>query len=827
MSIFADRIKRRELNDKEQPSKEFLCTSLVKKKSAFSLMEMLIVMLIVAIVMAIQSPMVAKKQTKVTIRPIWAQLTGGHISWNRHARNLSAIIGGKYADAEAMKSGTVDSNYSGLVINTNNENPQIAFSYDDGSGAQPRGNLYINKGIYIGNNIISSGANAIAIGQNVNTGSAKDSVAFGFESSVSGAGGTAIGAKTKAGATKATALGANANAAAQQSVAIGNAQVSSATSGIAIGNNAMVSEGAGTSLAIGDSARVKVGQESVVVGAGANTPSGCSVVIGKDSHSKSQGNYKRNIIIGAGAKTAGTYAIAIGSNANVASSALALGTNANASKSSSIAIGTGANTYSGSYPIAIGTGANILASHSIALGTNAKASSANSVAIGADAKASSQYAYALGANANVLSAHTNAIAIGYKAKSKVANDVVIGTNPNTKVTTDSVVFGVSAGPSNTNLGNSVAIGYNATYSTANTLAIGAYASPARNGIAIGHYASTKDYGTAIGKRAVAYPYSFAIGNEANAGGSNSVAIGKGARTENKERVLAIGAGSEAAGVDSISLMADIDNAVGRFGSLKKDHSNVIVLGGNDTTVYVPGQIIVGSLAYENIHVKGSLWVSNHLVTLKGAALGAYVQSGPRYEPGNSNDWGYRYNHAVSWIKEFDDLGYDKTMSMAVYGGEYESGHGRTKQEECYKIADRYDLSNWCTYISDRRLKDIIGENLDAMDKINRLKVYDYKYKNSPVPHVGVMAQHLKKVFPNAVSKDEKDFLQIRHEEIFYAMVNALKQLDAKVKQLAADLAENIKLVTSNEAKINARDKELKELKQELAQLREMAKQLPQ
>ena len=90
-----------------------------------------------------------------------------------------------------------------------------------------------------------------------------------------------------------------------------------------------------------------------------------------------------------------------------------------------------------------------------------------------------------------------------------------------------------------------------------------------------------------------------------------------------------------------------------------------------------------------------------------------------------------------------------------------------------------------------------------------------------------MAQHLKKVFPNAVSKDEKGFLQIRHEEIFYAMVNALKQLDAKVKQLAADLAENIKLVTSNEAKINARDKELKELKQELAQLREMAKQLPQ
>lgn len=822
MSIFADRIKRRELNDKEQPSKEFLCTSLVKKKSAFSLMEMLIVMLIVAIVMAIQSPMVAKKQTKVTIRPIWAQLTGGHISWNRHARNLSAIIGGKYADAEAMKSGTVDSNYSGLVINTNNENPQIAFSYDDGSGAQPRGNLYINKGIYIGNNIISSGANAIAIGQNVNTGSAKDSVAFGFESSVSGAGGTAIGAKTKAGATNATALGANAKAAGQYSVAIGNANVPSAKGGVAIGYNSKAS-GAEYPIAIGKNAQMAGWSIGAAIGHGANTGyTKCSTVIGNNA--RATGNTA--IALGSDAKASASSVVA-GTNANSSMYSVALGYNANASKSSSIAIGTGANTYSGSYPIAIGTGANTLASHTIALGTNAKASSANSVAIGADAKASSQYAYALGVNANVLSAHTNAIAIGYKAKSKVANDVVIGAEPNTKVTTDSVVFGVLAGPSSANLSNSVAIGYGATYRTADTIAIGYNAAPATSGIAIGHYASTKNYGTAIGKSSVAYPYSFAIGNEANAGGSNSVAIGKGARTENNERVLAIGAGSEAAGIDSISLMADIDNAVGRFSSLQGGNSNVIVLGGNDTTVYVPGQFTAGSITYENIHVKGSLWVSNHLVTLKGAALGAFVQSGPRYDNAGDEDWGYRYNHAVSWIKEFEDQGYNKTMSMAVYGGEYESGHGRTKQEECYKIADRYDLSNWCTYLSDRRLKDIIGENLDAMDKINRLKVYDYKYKNSPVPHVGVMAQHLKKVFPNAVSKDEKGFLQIRHEEIFYAMVNALKQLDAKVKQLAADLAENIKLVTSNEAKINARDKELKELKQELAQLREMAKQLPQ
>ncbi len=137
-------------------------------------------------------------------------------------------------------------------------------------------------------------------------------------------------------------------------------------------------------------------------------------------------------------------------------------------------------------------------------------------------------------------------------------------------------------------------------------------------------------------------------------------------------------------------------------------------------------------------------------------------------------------------------------------------------------------------VSDKRLKNVLGENLNAMDKINRIKVYDFTFKTDDLktPHIGVMAQDLQKIFPNAVTKDENGYLQIRHEDMFYAMINALKELDAKIKQIALQLAENIKIVTSDSGKIrdltiriNNQDKEIKALKKEVAKIDDLKKEI--
>lgn len=109
--------------------------------------------------------------------------------------------------------------------------------------------------------------------------------------------------------------------------------------------------------------------------------------------------------------------------------------------------------------------------------------------------------------------------------------------------------------------------------------------------------------------------------------------------------------------------------------------------------------------------------------------------------------------------------------------------------------------------SDERLKNISGNNTAGLKEINALEVKNYTYKDDKMktPHVGVIAQQLQKVFPNSVIADEKGFLMIKTEEIFYAMVNSIKELYASILDLTA--------------KITGLDKRITELEKENADLK--------
>ncbi len=59
-----------------------------------------------------------------------------------------------------------------------------------------------------------------------------------------------------------------------------------------------------------------------------------------------------------------------------------------------------------------------------------------------------------------------------------------------------------------------------------------------------------------------------------------------------------------------------------------------------------------------------------------------------------------------------------------------------------------------------------------------------------------MAQDLQKIFPDAVVKGEDGFLRIRLEDMFYAVINAVKELDnrtsaqeKKIKELEKRIEE--------------------------------------
>lgn len=169
-----------------------------------------------------------------------------------------------------------------------------------------------------------------------------------------------------------------------------------------------------------------------------------------------------------------------------------------------------------------------------------------------------------------------------------------------------------------------------------------------------------------------------------------------------------------------------------------------------------------------------------------------------------------------------------TVGSNLYGLHHNNVHGSGGRGEtvlgsyrgagkCATNQNTYSFGTACPNLtrtsSDRRLKNIGKLYSAGLDEINQLKVYNFTYKNDKTkrPQVGVMAQELQKVFPNAVVVGDNGYLKIRWDEMFFASINAIKELDAKIVNL-------IKRTTDVETQIAQLEKENSNLKMEVANL---------
>lgn len=127
---------------------------------------------------------------------------------------------------------------------------------------------------------------------------------------------------------------------------------------------------------------------------------------------------------------------------------------------------------------------------------------------------------------------------------------------------------------------------------------------------------------------------------------------------------------------------------------------------------------------------------------------------------------------------------DGTRAIVTYWGKTGNNDTLATDVTTYNFSlSSFNQKIWG--VSDRRLKNIGLQNNDGLDKLTQLKIYNYTFKNDEkkLPHVGVMAQDLQKVFPNSVFKGEDGYLRIRWDEMFFASINAVKELDRKITNL--------------------------------------------
>lgn len=100
--------------------------------------------------------------------------------------------------------------------------------------------------------------------------------------------------------------------------------------------------------------------------------------------------------------------------------------------------------------------------------------------------------------------------------------------------------------------------------------------------------------------------------------------------------------------------------------------------------------------------------------------------------------------------------------------------------------------------SDLRLKENIVKITESLEKVNKINGYSYNYINNATKLVGVIAQELETVLPEAVynftpadvtPNNEDPYKAVRYDLVVPLLIEALKELSEKVDQLTIDIEE--------------------------------------
>ena len=320
--------------------------------------------------------------------------------------------------------------------------------------------------------------------------------------------------------------------------------------------------------------------------------------------------------------------------------------------------------------------------------------------------------------------------------------------------------------------NSVAFGTAQTLSGGHSVAIGYGTNASVNAIAVGETSKASDASAiAIGRSSESsHTCSIAIGAEAKATAESSIAMGWSSEA-NHTGSIAIGKKTKASGIRSVAIGEGTDSsltsashecsvAIGSGARTSADHQ--IVLGTESDTVYIPGRLVIGGDAYININWSGKgLWLKT------------------KHDNTDNNTRG--------WISD-----------ITRYGLGYWDDNG--------------DHNLGTAYTSDKRLKNVGDKYTAGLEELKKLDFYHYTFKKdeAKTPMVGVMAQDLQKVFPDAVTKGDDGYLRIRLEDMFYAVINAVKELASridvqgqKIEKLEKENAE-LQKVNSDLLKMNSK-----------------------
>ena len=90
----------------------------------------------------------------------------------------------------------------------------------------------------------------------------------------------------------------------------------------------------------------------------------------------------------------------------------------------------------------------------------------------------------------------------------------------------------------------------------------------------------------------------------------------------------------------------------------------------------------------------------------------------------------------------------------------------------------------CCPYSDAALKTNALPLTDATRKLLQIQGVTFNWKDDGRADVGVIAQDVQKVYPQLVRND-KEYLQVDYQKLVAPLIEAVREMDARIKQLEA------------------------------------------
>ena len=389
------------------------------------------------------------------------------------------------------------------------------------------------------------------------------------------------------------------------------------------------------------------------------------------------------------------------------------------------------------------------------------------------------------------------VIIGHNAYSRGDGRRAIAIGKDSVSFAHTVALGYRARAKNEKTGESVIIGHEAEAFNYGNTTLGAFARTDNIGsVAIGKEAeATGTASVAIGSSdfvdnciapKASGNYAVAIGNDSLAQNDRSIAIGHKSKSEGNSSSIAIGSLTKAQNSNTVAI-GNSTEALGPFSCAIGDRSNAIGLG----------SVALGSLAVTKLSGRNSIAVG-----IQSIAQGKNAIAVGGYSVAN-------YDNSVA-------IGYNVETSQAhqiVLGSNLDT----------VEIPGKLSYTKPLQLISDKRLKNINSLYTAGVEELKKLKIYNYTLKKDKTrtPGVGVLAQDLQKVFPNAVTEGDDGFLRIRWDDMFYAIINAVKELDDKIADIMQVTMETNSKLLMQDKQIRLQAKIIQEQKQMLIQQRKI------